>query len=81
MVDGMNIKLSEVSKENREFCDACFQGKQSRNVFNVSEKPRSLRPLELVHTDICGAIKPTTWDNKKFFVTFTLTLTAQSFIY
>lgn len=70
MVDGMHIKPSELSKENREFCDACIEGKQSRNPFNASGKPRSSRPLELIHTDICGKIKPTTWDNKNYFVTF-----------
>lgn len=28
------------------------------------------RPLELIHTDVCGSIEPNAWDGSKYFVAF-----------
>ena len=36
------------------FCEVCIGGKQSRNLFPISEGSRSLEPLHLGHSDICG---------------------------
>lgn len=50
-------------------CEPCVMGKHSRATFHRCER-RASRPLELVHTDVCGPITPTTWDGKRYFVTF-----------
>lgn len=50
-------------------CEPCIMGKQCRAPFYRKEK-KSTRPLELVHTDVCGPITPETWNNKTYFVVF-----------
>ncbi|KIO22572.1 hypothetical protein M407DRAFT_46719, partial [Tulasnella calospora MUT 4182] len=40
-------------------CDACLRGKHSRSPFPTSGRSRATKPLELVHTDICGPFPPT----------------------
>jgi len=43
--------------------------RQNRLKFGET-RSRAKRPLELIHTDVCGPIDPTTWNNKKYFITF-----------
>lgn len=33
--------------------------------------PKSNKPLELVHSDLCGLFTPVSWNGKRYFVTFT----------
>lgn len=47
-------------------CEPCIMGKQCRTSFTRKEK-KTTRPLELVHTNVCGPISPKTWDNKRYF--------------
>jgi hypothetical protein len=42
-----------------EYCDGCALGKQHRTPFPQATAFRAERGLELVHTDICGQITPT----------------------
>lgn len=64
MVDGVNIKTN-----NGILCESCMYGKMCRTPFN-KKCQRASKPLELVHTDVCGPISPSTWDGKRYFVTF-----------
>lgn len=34
------------------------------------QRKRATRPLEIIHTDVCGPITPETWDRNRYFVTF-----------
>lgn len=43
-----------------EYCDGCALGKQHRAPFPQATAFRAERGLELVHTDLCGPITPTT---------------------
>ena len=43
-----------------EICDGCTIGKQRRLAFPRASPHRSERALDLVHTDLCGSIKPAT---------------------
>lgn len=56
--------------EDMEFCEICVKGKQTRRPFNGGTKIRSRRPLEQIHSDICGPISPITWDRNRYFVSF-----------
>jgi len=51
-----------------EFCDGCALGKQHRAAFPQATAYRTDRGLELVHTDLCGPITPTTPGGNKYFL-------------
>jgi hypothetical protein len=53
-----------------EKCDFYLLGKQTRQPF-IANKDRSTWPLELVYSDICGPITPTSIGNARYFITFT----------
>lgn len=42
--------------------------KLSRLPFDEKEV-KAKRPLELIHTDLCGPIDPLTWDRKRYMLT------------
>lgn len=64
LADGTDVKPGKF-----KFCDTCVEGKQSRDSFNDTRE-RAKRPLERIHSDICGNIDPVAHDGSKYFVTF-----------
>lgn len=60
------------SLENKDFgfCEPCVKGKMSKLPYPSVLYPKSRRPLELIHSDVCGPITPGTADGDKYFVTF-----------
>lgn len=78
MVDGINIAKV---KNCNEICSICAQTKITRLPFNMKSGKVTKRPLELLHTDVCGPITPTTYDNKSYFVTFLDDFTHFTMIY
>lgn len=68
MVEGINLTSEELSKAG--VCDGCLAGKQTANKFQNMKLPRSKRPLELVHSDVCGSMEEETYDGYRYFVTF-----------
>lgn len=52
-----------------EAYEICLGLKQTRTPFR-KERTKATRPLELVHTDICGPVDSVTWDNKRYMITF-----------
>lgn len=58
-----------INNTDEKLCEPCVLGKMTRQPFN-HKGYRAKRPLELVHSDVCGPVSPTTWDNKNYFVTF-----------
>lgn len=65
MATGVDVNLTE----SLNFCESCVMSKQARLPFNRS-RHRAKRPLELVHSDICGPVNVDTYDGKKYFCTF-----------
>lgn len=70
------VKLSEGMKLTSESLNAmnkigetCLKAKLTRLPFN-KKRSNAKRPLELIHTDVCGPVDPLTWDKKKYFFTF-----------
>lgn len=63
------IKIPNEQKELNSACEICLKAKQTRFPFKTV-RTRATRPLEIVHTDVCGPIEPSTWNNKKYFVSF-----------
>lgn len=69
-VEGLDISPSTIKRDFNQHCEVCSAGKQTRLPFSNHKATRSTRPLELVHSDdICGPISPTTWGNKRYFMT------------
>jgi transposase InsO family protein len=60
--------LPNLDFENK-FCKGCVIGKHTRRQFRKS-KFSTTRPLELIHTDICGPITPGSFSGKEYFITF-----------
>lgn len=59
MVEGIEGSVSASSSV--KVCEPCMMGKQAKLPFEECVKSRSSRPLELVHTDVCGPFKPESW--------------------
>lgn len=47
----------------------CQKAKQTRKKFNNS-RVKAKRPLQIVHTDLCGPIDPQTLDGNRYIITF-----------
>jgi len=64
LTTGLDVKAQEFG-----FCDICVEAKHSRDPFNGSRQ-RAKRPLERIHSDVCGQIDPIAWNGARYFVTF-----------
>uniref|UniRef100_A0A8D8QIU2 Copia protein n=1 Tax=Cacopsylla melanoneura TaxID=428564 RepID=A0A8D8QIU2_9HEMI len=65
LVDGFDLK----EKPSLEVCEICIESKQTK-LPHKTERIRASRPLELIHSDICGPINPESYDEMKYFITF-----------
>lgn len=68
LTDNMNINQKDIETIDRT-CEVCLKAKQTRMSFGET-RGRAKRPLGLIHTDVCGPIKPSTWNGKRYLVTF-----------
>jgi Integrase core domain len=60
--------LPNLDFENK-LCEGCVIGKQTRRHFEKS-KFSITRPLELIHTKVCGPITPGSFSGNEYFITF-----------
>lgn len=60
----------EGEKNKETLCEPCLKGRQTRLPFNKEESQHSKRPLEMIHSDICGPVTPVSHDSKKYILTF-----------
>lgn len=65
LANGIN---TNILNETLDLCQSCIEGKQCRLPFGT--RTRSTRPLEIIHSDVCGPISPISYDGSKYFVTF-----------
>ena len=65
LVEGLekNIKINNV-----QFCEPCVNGKMSKLSFG--ERTKAKRILAIIHSDVCGPMAQTTYDDYSYFVTF-----------
>lgn len=66
MVCGIN----NLNNKDLNFCEPCVEGKQHRLSFSEVTESRTKRPLELIHSDVCGPITPTAYNNNRYVVSF-----------
>jgi len=50
--------------------EGCLLGKQFRMSFPKELNSRAKKPLELIHVDVCGPIKPCSLDKNNYFLLF-----------
>ena len=53
-----------------QLCGGCLLGKQSRKSFPKEPSTRATKSLQLVHTDVCGPIKPSSLGKSNYFLLF-----------
>lgn len=56
-------------KLDSNVCEICMQGKQCKLPHN-QQRVRANRPLQLVHSDLCGPISPESYDRRRYTMTF-----------
>lgn len=66
MVSGFNYK----SHKQDSFCKSCIQGKLHRSPFPSEGTRRAEKPLDLVHTDVCGKINTKSLGGAEYLLTF-----------
>lgn len=79
MSTGINI-TKEQCENIDDICEVCLKSKQTRFPFKTV-RTRASRPLEIVHTDLCGPIDPETWDKKRYILTFLDDFTHHTMVY
>ena len=53
-----------------QVCEECVVSKQHRSQFPQGKSWRAKNVLELIHSDNCGPIKPSSNGGKKYLITF-----------
>lgn len=53
-----------------EVCEGCIYGKHQRASFPNGKSWRAKKPLQLVHSDICGPMQTPSLSNSKYFLLF-----------
>ena len=51
-------------------CEGCIEGKLARQPFLIDGADRATKVLELVHSDVCGPMKTTSFGGARYFLTF-----------
>ncbi|KAK9941415.1 hypothetical protein M0R45_018018 [Rubus argutus] len=64
-----------------KICEECVVGKQHREQFPKGKAWRAQRPLELIHSDICGPINPTSNGEKRYFISFIDDYSRKAWVY
>ena len=67
MVSG--LKLDPVTDDLTP-CEGCLMGKQNRLPFPKKSQSKSSKPLDIIHSDVCGPIKVPSIGGSKYFITF-----------
>ena len=53
-----------------QVCKGCLLLKQFKKTFPKDSSSRAQNPLELIHTDVCGPIKPSSLSKSNYFLLF-----------
>lgn len=64
-----------------EICEECVVSKQHRDPFPKGKSSRATKALELVHSDLCGPIKPMSNGGKRYFISFIDDFSRRTWVY
>ena len=62
------------------FCETCIGGKHHRSPF-ASSTTKTTKPLEIVHSDVCGKMQEKSLGGAEYFLTFTDDKTRYTWVY
>ena len=66
LVEGFDYNASnEIS-----FCEPCLKGKHQKSKFPLYREKGKSKPLELIHSDVCGKLSSKSLGGAEYFVTF-----------
>ena len=68
MVTGINVNGADFKTASTSFCEPCALGKQHRLPFPTSTSATT-KPLELLHTDLCGPMPITSLGGSNYLLT------------
>ncbi|GAU44848.1 hypothetical protein TSUD_112220 [Trifolium subterraneum] len=68
-------------QDMEDTCVSCLTGKQHMEAIPKYSNWRATKPLELVHSDICGPITPQSNGGSRYFITFTDDFSRKTWIY
>ena len=71
--------LNSLAFEPIRTCESCLEGKMIKRPFKTKGY-RATKPLELVHTDVCGPMRVQAKDGYEYFVTFTYDYSRYGFV-
>ena len=71
----------ECSPSEDFFCDSCCEGKIHKQPFVKLETRKKRQPLELIHSDVCGKITPSSTGGGQYFLTLIDDSTRYTWIY
>ena len=77
MVNGFDCDFSK----NVRFCEPCTKGKHHRSPFPEDGGSRAEKPLDLIHTDVCGKLNTKSLGGAEYFLTFTDDKTRFTWVY
>ena len=67
--------------QSDQLCEGCLVGKQFRKSFPKESFTRASEPLQLVHTDVCGPIKPSSFGKNRYFLLFIDDFSRKTWVY
>lgn len=65
----------------QHICEICVKGKQTRHPIPKTASTRSTRPLQLIHSDLCGPLPTPSLFQSRYFITFTDDYSRYSWVY
>jgi hypothetical protein len=67
--NGMVTCIDFAGKSEQEQCIPCLQRKMCRKPFKSSQRKRAKEKLELLHSDLCGAMPVSSWNGANYMFT------------
>lgn len=77
-----DTKLIEGIKAKNDLCITCVESKLTKKGFNdKKDKSHVIRPLQIIHSDVCGPMRKFTPLMKRYYVTFIDEYTHYAMVY
>jgi transposase InsO family protein len=70
LVTGLEYEHVHCQASAPSVCEACIQGKLHKTKFACTQRKRATKPLELVHSDVCGRMRNKSLGGAEYFLSF-----------